>query len=135
MLFEDLEKAVEDADFVIEAVYENLDAKLKVFTSLNQICRPETIIASNTSTLSITSMAKALEHSDRFIGIHFFSPVPVMRLVEVVKGEATSQANTRRRPLGLARGDGKDPYRSQGCPGFHCKSLFGAHAQRGCAPG
>ena len=78
------------AQLVIEAVLENIEIKSDLFKKLDQICPPETIFASNTSALPISSLANAVERPDRFIGLHFFSPVPVMKLVEIVKGLKTS---------------------------------------------
>ncbi|MBU5435504.1 3-hydroxyacyl-CoA dehydrogenase family protein [Pseudoflavonifractor sp. MSJ-37] len=80
-----------DADLVIEAIFENLDAKRAVFEQLDKICGRNTIFASNTSSISLTSLAAATSRADRVVGMHFFSPVPAMRLVEVVYGLRTSQ--------------------------------------------
>lgn len=79
-----------DCDLVIEAASENLQLKLKLFQQLDQVCKPEAILASNTSSISITLMAGSLRRPEKFIGLHFFNPVPVMKLVEVIKGLATS---------------------------------------------
>lgn len=87
----DLTVAAKDADLVIEAIIEVLEIKKKVFRELAAICKPETIFASNTSGLSITEMAVAAGRPDRFLGMHFFNPVPVMRLVELIKGFSTSE--------------------------------------------
>jgi 3-hydroxybutyryl-CoA dehydrogenase len=123
-LFGDLEEAVRDADFIIEAVYERLDTKLKLLSELNKISRPEAVIASNTSTLSITDMAKALDQPGRFIGMHFFSPATVMRLVEVVRGESTSEA-TLDDALKLAGEMGKTPIVVKDIPGFIVNRFLG----------
>lgn len=80
-----------DCDLVIEAASENLDLKLKLFAELDKICKPSAILASNTSSISITLMAGAISRPEKFIGLHFFNPVPVMKLVEVIKGLATSE--------------------------------------------
>ncbi|MBB6520899.1 3-hydroxyacyl-CoA dehydrogenase family protein [Pseudoteredinibacter isoporae] len=80
-----------DCDLVIEAASENLDLKLKLFSELDKICKPSAILASNTSSISITLMAGAISRPEKFIGLHFFNPVPVMKLVEVIKGLATSE--------------------------------------------
>ena len=77
-------EAAAGADMVIEAVIEDLALKQKVFSELDRLCPPEVILASNTSTLSITKIASATKHPARVLGTHFFSPVPVMRLVEVI---------------------------------------------------
>src|SRR5438876_12285120 len=80
------------ADFVIEAITENFEAKRELFKRLDGVCRPETILASNTSSIPITKMAAVTERPDRFIGMHFFNPVPVMPLVEITKGRDTSDS-------------------------------------------
>ena len=86
----DLTMAARDADLVIEAVIEVLEIKKQVFKELAAICKKEAVFASNTSGLSITEMAVAAGRPDKFIGMHFFNPVPVMRLVELIKGFSTS---------------------------------------------
>ncbi len=80
-----------DCDLVVEAIIESLDAKKELFGYLDGICRRETIFASNTSSLTVTDMAAATSRPERFVGLHFFNPVPVMKLVEVVRTIATSQ--------------------------------------------
>ncbi len=80
-----------DADLVIEAIVENLDAKKELFARLDDLCGPETIFATNTSSLTVTEMAAATARPDRFLGLHFFNPVPVMKLVEVVRTIATGE--------------------------------------------
>jgi 3-hydroxybutyryl-CoA dehydrogenase len=87
----DLE-VLRDCDLIIEAVYEDFQTKKQLFQRLDDICPEHTIFASNTSTLSITSLASGLNRSERFLGLHFFNPVPSMKLVELVKTLATSQA-------------------------------------------
>jgi len=89
-LVEDLGEEVFDCDFAIEAIFENFDVKVDLYKKLDEVMNPEAIIASNTSTLSITKMADTFRNPSRFIGMHFFSPVPLMRLVEVIRGEKTS---------------------------------------------
>lgn len=79
-----------DVDFVVEAVIENLDLKKQVFKELDEICRPEVILSSNTSSMSITEIAAATSRPDKVCGMHFFNPVPLMRLVEVIRGYYTS---------------------------------------------
>lgn len=81
-----------DADIVIEAVVEDMDAKKAVFLMLSNICRPDTILASNTSTLSITAISAAVKQPERFLGMHFFNPVPSMKLLEIVEGLQTAKA-------------------------------------------
>lgn len=82
-------------DLVIEAIVENLDAKRETFARLDSLCARETIFASNTSSLTITDIATATERADRFVGLHFFNPVPVMKLVEIVRTLLTSDATVR----------------------------------------
>ncbi|NPV93236.1 MAG: 3-hydroxyacyl-CoA dehydrogenase family protein [Firmicutes bacterium] len=116
-LLTELNVAAQDADFVIEAIFENLEAKLSLFKELEQNLKPDTIIASNTSTISITKMAKELKRPENFVGMHFFSPVPAMRLVEVIKGEKTSEA-TLKAALEMAEKLGKTPIAVSDVPGF-----------------
>lgn len=87
----DASKAVEDSDLVIEAIVENIDAKHALFKILDEAAPPKTIFASNTSSLSITEIAAPVKRGDRFGGMHFFSPVPVMKLLEVIKTPDTSE--------------------------------------------
>lgn len=93
----------ERADIVVEAIVENLGAKVTLFRKLDRLCPQNTILASNTSSLTVTDMAAVTSRADRFVGLHFFNPVPVMRLVEVVKTIATSQET-----VGLAMEFSKD---------------------------
>ena len=88
----DCSEAAKDADLVIEAVVERVDVKKAVFQKLNKICRKDTILATNTSSISITEISSVVDEPSRFLGMHFFSPVPRMKLLEIVKGIATSQA-------------------------------------------
>ncbi|WP_028320919.1 3-hydroxyacyl-CoA dehydrogenase family protein [Desulfatiglans anilini] len=83
-------KQLKDVDFVVEAVIEDLDLKKSVFKELDELCRPETILASNTSSMSLTEIAAATKRPDKVCGMHFFNPVPLMKLVEVIRGFATS---------------------------------------------
>jgi 3-hydroxybutyryl-CoA dehydrogenase len=83
--------ALRDCDIVIEAVTEDMNMKKSVYKELDSVCKNETIFASNTSSLSITEMASVTKRHDRFIGMHFFNPVPIMKLVEIVRPEITSQ--------------------------------------------
>jgi len=106
-----------EADFIIEAVTEKFDVKAAVFRSLEPHCRPGTIFASNTSSISITRLAGATERADRFVGLHFFNPVPVMKLVEVVPGLQTSP-DTVDKAVALAASAGKTPVRVNDFPGF-----------------
>ena len=80
-----------DCDLVVEAAIENMKIKKEIFAELDSICKPETILASNTSSLSITEVANATKRGDKVIGMHFFNPAPVMKLVEIIRGAKTSQ--------------------------------------------
>jgi len=106
-----------DCDLIIEAVLEDITLKKEIFSKLEQICKPETIFASNTSSLSITEIAASTKRPERFIGMHFFNPAPVMKLVEVIKGQLTSpevlQVVTE-----LALKIGKTPVNVNEAPGF-----------------
>ncbi len=104
-------------DLVVEAVTENLDLKREVFTALDRACAEHAILASNTSSLSITEMAAMTGRPDRFVGLHFFNPVPLMKLVEVVKTVRTSE-ETAQRAMAFARKLGKSPILAKDSPGF-----------------
>lgn len=106
-----------DADLVIEVVSENPELKAKIFRELDQLCKPEAILASNTSSISITRIAAATQRPDKVIGMHFMNPVPVMQLVEVIRGYATSDETTRR-VMDLSRQLGKTPTEVNDYPGF-----------------
>lgn len=106
-----------DADIVIEAIIENLEVKKQVFQELDKIVKPEAILASNTSSLSITAIGAATKRLDQVIGMHFFNPVPVMKLVEVIKGAATSN-ETFEIAFKLAQEVGKSPVKVEEAPGF-----------------
>jgi 3-hydroxybutyryl-CoA dehydrogenase len=104
-------------DFVVEAISEDFAIKSELFKNLDAIVRPEVILASNTSSISITKLAGVTKRPDRFIGMHFFNPVPVMKLVEVVRGIATSDETFATvRDLGVALG--KTPVEVNDSPGF-----------------
>jgi 3-hydroxybutyryl-CoA dehydrogenase len=113
----DLKMAAGDADFVIEAVLEVMNIKKQVLKELDELCKPETVIASNTSGLSITEMASATARPDRIIGMHFFNPVPVMKLVELIRGFVTSDA-TFAATKALTEKFGKTPIEIKEAPGF-----------------
>lgn len=104
-------------DLVVEAAVENMAIKKKVFAELDGICKPEAILATNTSSLSITEIAAATKRPDKVIGMHFFNPVPVMKLVEVTKGLATSDA-TRKTIVDLCGTLGKTAVEVNEAPGF-----------------
>ena len=106
-----------DADIVIEAILETMEIKREVFGTLDKICKPETILASNTSSLSITEIASSTKRPERVIGMHFFNPAPVMKLVEVIKGQLTSD-DVHSFVMELARKAGKTPVTVNEAPGF-----------------
>lgn len=108
---------VKDCDLVIEAVNEDLEIKKAVFKELGEICRPETILSSNTSALSITDIASECNRPEKVVGTHFFNPVAVMHLVEIVAGEKSSQ-ETINLVSNLARKSGKEPVLVKETPGF-----------------
>jgi 3-hydroxybutyryl-CoA dehydrogenase len=113
----DLTAAVKGADVVIEAITENIDLKRQVYKELEQISAKETILASNTSGLSITEMASVTRRPEKVIGMHFFNPAPVMKLVEVIKGQSTSE-ETYQVIKALAEKMGKTPIAVNESPGF-----------------
>ena len=114
---------VADADLIIEAATEDMESKKMLFTELDALCKPDTIFATNTSSLSITEIASVTSRSDRFIGMHFFNPVPVMKLVEVIKGVATSE-DTKKSILDLTERIGKTPVEVEEAPGFVVNRLL-----------
>ena len=99
---------MKDVDFVVEVVFEDLDLKKKVFKELDEIIRPDVILATNTSSMSITEIANATKRPDKVVGMHFFNPVPLMRLVEVIRGFFTSD-ETISVAMDLARQMKKEP--------------------------
>ncbi|MGI5920641.1 MAG: 3-hydroxyacyl-CoA dehydrogenase family protein [Syntrophomonadaceae bacterium] len=109
--------AFKDCDIVIEAIIENIDLKKKVFKDLSEICPPSTILASNTSALSITEIAAVTNRPDKVVGMHFFNPVPAMKLVEVIPGAVTSD-DTVAQTMELAVKIGKEPVKTKESPGF-----------------
>ena len=106
-----------DCDLVVEAAIENMKIKKEIFAELDKICKPETILASNTSSLSITEVASATGRPDKVIGMHFFNPAPVMKLVEIIRGIATSQ-ETFDAVKELSVAIGKEPVEVAEAPGF-----------------
>ena len=113
----DLTEAVKDAEVVIEAVIENMDLKKQVYRELDQLCAKNTILASNTSGLSITEIASMTQRPEKVIGMHFFNPVPVMKLVEITKGQLTSE-ETFAVIKTLSERLGKTPITVNEAPGF-----------------
>ena len=112
-----------NCDIVIEAIVENLETKNETFAALDRACKAETIFCSNTSSLTITEMSAATTRPDRFAGLHFFNPVPVMKLVEVVRTIATSKA-TEDAVFEFAKSLGKEPIRANDNSGFVVNRLL-----------
>ncbi|HZN61778.1 MAG TPA: 3-hydroxybutyryl-CoA dehydrogenase [Planctomycetota bacterium] len=108
---------LKDCDLVIEAVVENLEEKRKVFAELDRACKPQAILASNTSSILITAIAAATKRADRMLGIHFMQPVPIMKLVELVRPDATSEA-TYREARAFVESLGKVTITAKDTPGF-----------------
>ena len=113
----DLAEAVKGAQVVIEAVIENIDLKKQVYKELDQLCAKDTILATNTSGLSITEIASMTKRPEKVIGMHFFNPVPVMKLVEIIKGQSTSE-ETFSVIKALSEKLGKTPITVNEAPGF-----------------
>jgi 3-hydroxybutyryl-CoA dehydrogenase len=109
--------ALKDCDLVIEAVVENLDEKKKVFAELDRVCKPSAILASNTSSISVAAIASATKRADRVLGIHFMQPVPIMKLVELVRPDVTSEA-TYKEARAFAESLGKITITAKDTPGF-----------------
>ena len=112
-----INEGVQDAELVIEAVSENSDLKFKIFKNLDNICDKETILATNTSSISITDIADATNRKENVIGMHFMNPVPVMKLVEVIRGKQTSNSTTEK-IMKLSKELGKVPVEVNDAPGF-----------------
>ena len=106
-----------DCDLIIEAVIENMAAKKEIFGELDKICKPETIFATNTSSLPVGDLAAVTKRRDRFVGLHFFNPVPVMKLVEVVRTLDTSE-ETYNTAFAFAQSVGKTAVKAKDTPGF-----------------
>ena len=109
--------ALKDADLIIEAATENLDLKLKIFRQLDDLAKPDAVIASNTSSISITKLAASTKRPDKVIGMHFFNPVPLMALVELIRGLQTSDA-TYAAVEEVSKAVGKSPVQVRNSPGF-----------------
>ncbi|MGH9367739.1 MAG: 3-hydroxyacyl-CoA dehydrogenase family protein [Thermoanaerobaculia bacterium] len=112
-----------DCDLVVEAIVENLEVKKETFRELDGLCKPETIFCSNTSSLTITELSAATNRPDRFAGLHFFNPVPVMKLVEVVRTISTSD-ETAETVFAFAQSLGKEPIRARDNSGFVVNRLL-----------
>ena len=115
--FTDMSSAVKGLDLVVEAATENMDIKLKIFSQLDELCDENTILGSNTSSISITKIASATQRADKVIGMHFMNPVPVMKLVEVIRGYATSDDVTNT-IMEVSKSLNKVPVEVNDYPGF-----------------
>ena len=116
-VYTELSSAVKGADLVVEAATENVDLKLKIFKQLDEICDENTILGTNTSSISITKIAAVTNRSNKVIGMHFMNPVPIMKLVEVIRGYETSDETTRK-IMDTSKSLGKIPVEVNDYPGF-----------------
>jgi len=115
--YDKMENCVQNSDLVIEAATESKNIKLKIFKELDSLCKPETILASNTSSISISEIGLATNRPDKVIGMHFMNPVPIMKLVEVIKGKKTSK-ETFETIMSLSEKIDKIPVFVNDAPGF-----------------
>ena len=115
--FTDLSIGVKDANLVVEAATENIDLKLKIFKQLDEVCNPNTILATNTSSISITHIASVTNRPKKVIGMHFMNPVPIMKLVEVIRGKETSDEVTNI-IMDMSKSLRKIPVEVNDAPGF-----------------
>ena len=115
--FTDIQEGVKNAELVVEAATENVDLKLKIFGQLDTVCNKNTILASNTSSISITEIAVATNRAEKVIGMHFMNPVPIMKLVEVIRGKETSYEVTST-IMQMSKDLGKSPVEVNDAPGF-----------------
>lgn len=115
--FTKMEDGVKSADLVVEAATENVNLKLEIFKQLDALCAPNVILATNTSSISITKIASVTKRADKVIGMHFMNPVPVMKLVEVIRGYSTSDDVTTR-IMDMSKNLGKIPVEVNDYPGF-----------------
>ncbi|MBH76238.1 MAG: 3-hydroxybutyryl-CoA dehydrogenase [Flavobacteriales bacterium] len=113
----ELEKNIEDSDLVVEAATERKDVKFNIFQKLDKLCKPETILATNTSSISITEIGSKTQREEKVIGMHFMNPVPIMKLVEVIKGKKTSD-ETFETIMDLSKLLDKKPVFVNDAPGF-----------------
>ena len=127
----DMAEAVEGAQLVIEAIFEDMEIKRQVFEEVDRLCPPETIVVSNTSSLSITEMAKATSRGPNFAGLHYFYPSAINRLLEVISGDETSD-ETMDLLMDLARIMGKVPIRCTDSPGFIVNRFFVPYLNEAC---
>lgn len=115
--YTEMERGVESVDLVVEAATENVDLKLKIFKSLSEATNDEVILATNTSSISITQIAAVTNRPDKVIGMHFMNPVPIMKLVEIIRGYSTSDEVTNK-IMDLSKKLGKVPTEVNDYPGF-----------------
>ncbi|MCP2045101.1 3-hydroxyacyl-CoA dehydrogenase family protein [Pontibacter sp. HSC-36F09] len=115
--YTDMREGVQEADLIVEAATENVDLKLKIFRDLDAFAKPEAILASNTSSISITKIASVTKRPDKVIGMHFMNPVPVMKLVEIIRGYSTSDEVTSQ-VMDMSLQLGKVPTECNDYPGF-----------------
>jgi 3-hydroxybutyryl-CoA dehydrogenase len=115
--YEGVSEAVEGAEIVVEAIPEDIELKRRVWRAVGEVAAPDTILATNTSSISITRLAAEVPRPERFIGMHFMNPVPVMRLVEVIRAYQTDEATTQS-VVAIAKALGKEPIVVQDYPGF-----------------
>ena len=115
--YTDLSIGVKDTDLVVEAATENIDVKLKIFKQLDEICNKKTILGTNTSSISITKIASATRRTDKVIGMHFMNPVPIMKLVEIIRGYDTSDETTKQ-IMDISKCLMKTPVEVNDYPGF-----------------
>ncbi|MFC4220000.1 3-hydroxyacyl-CoA dehydrogenase family protein [Flagellimonas marina] len=115
--FTNLKEGVSKVDLVVEAATENLNVKLQIFKDLDEVCSTETILATNTSSISITQIAAATQRPEKVIGMHFMNPVPIMKLVEIIRGYSTSDEVTQT-IMELSKKLGKTPTEVNDYPGF-----------------
>ena len=123
--------AAADADLVVEAAIENLDIKKSIFAELDSLCKPETILASNTSSLSLTEIGGATKRPEKVIGMHFFNPATVMKLIEVIRGAKTSD-ETYNTVFALSSEVGKEPVTVNEAPGFVVNRILIPLINEGC---
>ncbi|MHA7865623.1 3-hydroxyacyl-CoA dehydrogenase family protein [Flagellimonas marinaquae] len=115
--YTNLKEGVSNTDLVVEAATENLDIKLQIFKDLDEVCQPKTILATNTSSISITQIGAATNRPEKVIGMHFMNPVPIMKLVEIIRGYSTSDEVTET-IMELSKKLGKTPTEVNDYPGF-----------------
>jgi len=115
--FTDIPEGIKNTELVVEAATENVDLKLKIFKQLDAVCNKDTILASNTSSISITEIAAATNRAENVIGMHFMNPVPIMKLVEVIRGKETSDEATST-VMQISKDLGKIPVEVNDAPGF-----------------